>query len=488
MNTKRNGQQLPRAGGAAYYYAALTGTAALGGTVAVIFDTGRAPLAFASIGALALTLLIYHGIVALLPELLVPRLIPLSFALQLLALVSLGTLGTRTMSPSDPAFDIADFPFTVTFALLLGPLASLVAAAMVRFFGQSRGTTASIEGDDGLHLYLAFAAVLKLLYWPASLDSLQQEGYLIRVMEHSLGLVPVLAGRFLVGPSFTRNLWLGCMALNATIGLAVGSRAVALMPPCLFAIGHISGLSGALRRRAVWLALAAAVPTVLISGVVGQVRDTIGRGGLELFSTERIADVITLSSALLQEGGDDEALGEQLAFQGVARMFAWTNAVVPIASPRLLPYRGLNDIPQEIAGYAQISHLSGQSRQDMYDADLSTAPANLYGFTVDTGTSVEFGLVPDGWSRGGPPIVLLFGFIYTLFLIGLEKGVRALSTQAPPVAAMLLAILAKVAIDINVNPMLLVLRTLTLNVTFFLLLLTIAELLRELMRVRVPVQ
>ncbi|MEW6731317.1 MAG: hypothetical protein AB1489_08260 [Acidobacteriota bacterium] len=441
-------------------------------TAVALLDTGRGKLLIASIGTMALSGLIYFAIRALAPSIILPRIIVLSYTLQLFWLTLIVALDLPTAPLyNDIAPDISEYPLLATLPSLIIPIGTLCGTLLFRLFQPEQKVSpiysSAIDAPPAdLNWYLVFAALIQLLYWPATMESAELAGYLIRVLSQSFILVPFFAGRFANRLPWVRFSWIIVMSINAIIGLVVGARGVALIPLGLFILGIISSLRGQARKRATLIVVVASIPIFLISGVVGTMRDQIGRGGLELFSIERATQVIeSIPESLTSVPSTNNA---EIAIQGLGRMLIWTNIVIPVMSPSLVPYREFTGIEEEIKLSLQISNLAGLSRDDLYDAGLSSAPANSYGFTVNSGNSVEFGLLADGWSRGGPFIALLFGLVATLLLATAEVLLRKLWEIMPAAAILLLAIAMKSAFETSAVPLLGTVRALILNIGFFL--------------------
>jgi len=174
-------------------------------------------------------------------------------------------------------------------------------------------------------------------------------------------------------------------------------------------------------------------------------------------TADHILDVLHELSSELTPGNQQGA--EEVAVQGVGRLLAWSNVVVPLMTPEAIPYRGFDGFLDEAAQSFQIANVSGLTTDDLLDAGLTTAPAKLYGFTVNSYTSVEFTLAADGWSRGGGPVALLFSGIAALAMTIGELCAYRLHRYGTGVATILALPLAKAAFfDANVLPLLATLR------------------------------
>jgi hypothetical protein len=215
----------------------------------------------------------------------------------------------------------------------------------------------------------------------------------------------------------------------------------------------------------------AAVPLIQLAGALGVVRDELGRGGLEMFESGRVEEVFQQLSRELLPGDSQDV--EALREHGVSRLLSWTNVVVPMMTPQTVPYR-------EATQTFQVASLSGSTPDDLYDAGLWNAPARPYGFTVNAYTSVEFTLAADGWSRGGAPMALIFGFVAALMMTACEFCVSRLYRAGTAVTAVLGLPVAKAAFfDSNFIPLLPMLRGMVLYTLILFALVVVVESVRR---------
>jgi len=162
--------------------------------------------------------------------------------------------------------------------------------------------------------------------------------------------------------------------------------------------------------------------------------------------------------------------------QGLGRLLAWTNVVVPLMTPDSVPYRGLDGFVDEARQTFQVASISGLTPDDLYDAGLINTPAKLYGFTVNSNTSVEFTVAADAWSRGGALVAILFSFIAALGLTLGELCTHRLHRFTPGVASVLALPVAKAAFfDANAVPLLFMMRGMVVYTLGMLVLVIIVE-------------
>jgi len=429
----------------------------------------------------------YIAVAHLLPRYYAPRLFIAAFELQCTALVAIGLLGLPLGPPFHP-FDVnaEDAPVRSVLAMLMVPAGALAAVALWRLFSglQKKQRPAEPFGAKAVadrRMYLIIAAAIQLLYWPATLEGSGVLGYVIRVLATALLAASFLAGYDSREDRKLGGLWVGVLVINVVIGIAAGTRAKAFVAIVLFIAGYISSLPSRKRWLVGAIALAAAIPMLEVAGAMGVVSGDTGRGGLELVRTDHVRDVLVQLSRQVSSDNKDDA--DAIRAQGVGRMLAWTNVVVPILTPETVPYRGLAGLWDELTQMVKIAQLSGLNADDLYDADLYMAPARRYGFMVNANTSVEFSVVADAWSRGGAPIAILFSFIATLGLLAGEMAMNRFGRWGSGVTTILtLPVLKAAFFDATVLPLLPLLRGMVLSVLAIVILAFFAELARRSIR------
>jgi len=448
------------------------------GCLAVALASGEGRVALAAAAAAALHVLALTGLSGrkALRPLLLPYVCIVAHSIPVLALLVLAVLGMPTsIGGISSSLDAVDYPILATLPPTVIPV--MVAAVSIVLRRALRGDNATLlppVGPQGLTKYLMAGAALLILVWPAGLPEAGWLGYAVRIIASAATFMPYLAGRYLVG---TRTglvaIWILALLVNGVIALLAGGRLLAFFPPTLFVLGAIQGTRGSTRRKVLVFA-ALLMPTfVLVSGIAGQVRSDLGRGGMELVSERRASDFVEATGRELRAGG-----AVRLAFaEGVRRLVPWTSVAIPIMTPRPVPYRGFEGFLDEIVNTFQIAAVSGTSRADLIDAGVGTAAARAYGFGVDVGTNVEFGPTADGWSRGGILVVFLFGLCLGVTIWGAERFIRRQLKRNPAGATVLFAVCAKHAADTIALPFLAAVRAIVVfAVSIFVLILGIEAL------------
>jgi len=441
---------------------ALTIFFALGLLVYAASD-GRGRLAVVALDATVVCGLAYLAVVRLLPRFYAPRLLILSCGLQLLALTAIAMMGLPLSPPYHPfEANVSDAPFRSVAALLIVPAGTLCTALLWRLvssLSEDRPEAAMPEEKilDQRRVYLIVAAVVHLLYWPATLEVSGALGYFGRILAGAMIVAPFFAGHDAREDRGLARVWAFTILVNAVIGAAAGTRSKAFIPAVLFVAGFISGMPPRKRAIAAACALLAVLPLVQLAGAIAVVRRELGRDMLNVTNPDRFAEIFRRLAEVMTSAGDRNA--EDTKVEGVSRQLAWTNVVVPLMTPETVPYRGIDGLLDEAAGTFRVARLSGLTVDDLNDAGLYNTPARDYGFTVNSGTAVEFTLAADGWSRGGPAVTLLFSIVVALLMIVMERWAAGAARFGAGVTTILAFPIAKAAFfDANTLPLLPIVR------------------------------
>jgi hypothetical protein len=453
----------------------------------------RGRVAAIALESTVLCFAMYLAVANLLPQYYSPRFLILSFGFQCLILAVIAVLGAPLSPPYHP-FEVnaADAPIRSIVAMLMVPVGALIAVVASRVVGNLSGASVRSRDVEPARLsvlalaaqrrpYLVLAAVLQLLYWPAALEGAGATGYIVRVVSSALMGAPFLAGRDSKADRRLAGVWALALLVNAIIGIAAGTRSKAFIAIVLFAAGFVSALPSRRRILVGAVGMIAAIPLIQLAGALGVVRDDLGRGGLEMMKAEHVREVASALSRKMSSSDRDEA--EAVNFQGFGRLLSWTNVVVPILTPETVPYRDLTGIVEEATQTFRIASLSRLTVDDLYDADLYTAPARRYGFMVTATTSVEFGLAADAWSRGGAPVVILFSAIVVLLMLFVEFGANRFNRYGAGVAMIIALPIGKAAFfDANAVSLVPMTRGIFLNTLLMAILVLLVERLRKVTR------
>ncbi|MGO9302149.1 MAG: hypothetical protein ACLP3R_00405 [Candidatus Korobacteraceae bacterium] len=439
--------------------------------------SGRATMMLLSIGSIGVCSLILLAMMHLARELLLPRLIVASYALQCFWLTFVAVFDVAGIDSTASLPDMYQNPYRAVLPNLLVPLAALAAIGFWRLLpvrALSRGDLWRLteEAPPGFGFYLVASALLLLAYWPATEEHAGWWAYGVRAIH--VGFMPLFMGRYFRQFPWANRLWMSVLAINAVIGLSLGGRSLAFIPVVLYLIGRTLAQPAGKRLRSLVLVGLLGLPLFAISGALGAVRGEIGRGDFSIFSLDRIAETTNAIRSRLAYRSN--VTDQAILLNGPGRMVVWPNLDAAILTPETIPYRGFDDFAHEVLLSFKIFALANFSRQDTYDAGLFSYPATRYGYSVNTGTSVEWGVLADGWSRGGPWATMLFGFVLTVFFIIAEYILLTRSIQTSQALLMISGFLIVTAL---MNPatttLLYILRQVVLDCGLILMLTFIVE-------------
>lgn len=399
---------------------ALSALTVLAGAVA---GSGQAALFLSMIGAGA------FGLAALVwthqtePDLLAIKFFIMSYSSQPLFVAGLALLGYFDGVGKITLGAVAvDSPALLSVALMIMPAAGWIATSLylvVRPARIARENTLAHwlrSPPANLGWFLMIGAVVSLSVWVVQFIAGGVVGYVLRVLHKALFFVPLLAGAYAFHYRRTMVVWALVLGANLVLGFVTGARSWGFYPIALYGLGMYLSAPRVRRRWLTALAIPVGITAIFFLGLAGVVRDQLGRGGGEIVNRERINDAMIEATAAMN-GSTILANLEAPVFKALTRIVRWTNVVVPLSSPRPVAFRGLVGLRSEVTSIFSL----GQFSATRFSAN---EVANDYGFRVDEGTSVEFGILPDGWSRAGLAGALVYGIVAGLFLISIEILVR----------------------------------------------------------------
>lgn len=257
---------------------------------------------------------------------------------------------------------------------------------------------------------LIVAALITTSIWITTLNNTNMFYFFLRVLNRGLQFAPFVAGLYWNRNRLVQIGWIITLVVNLALASVTGSRGNGFLPVGYYAIGFI--LQQATRAgRVSWFALGIAglIPLIIASGVVNVLRDDVGRTNLQTLDLgEVMNDLPSAISTSLENNTNTWDTGEQNAlWTGLARMVDWSLLAVPNMTPKVIPYRGYDTLPEELEAMISIPGL-GIFPDLAYDSKGLAVP---YGFNVSSAydensvlrltSSVPFNIVADSWSRGG---------------------------------------------------------------------------------------
>ena len=327
------------------------------------------------------------------------------------------------------------------------------------------GGMKAIAEDPALPTLLIFSAVFSLLFWAGSFMEFGLVKAATQTLQRAFIVVPFLAGLcFRISPMAT-SVWLGSLALNLALGVLTGSRAPAFLPAILYAIGVFFGCSS--RQRIIYLLIlpVVAVPSAYVFGMIEVIRSDVGRLRIGELTGARIGQVSERMSESGVGDSNDPYADLPAWVRTNVRVVTWPTLVVAVAANERR-YRGFDDLPEQAVASLNIVALSGKI-SGYYNEGLFNLRASDYGFTVNEGTSVEFGMLAESWDRGGPWAAAAYSLVAVLILGAVEGLSRRILRNHPALCAITVCVIFGTAFwTLNIYNLMLSLRHMVVNLFF----------------------
>jgi len=401
------------------------------------------------------------------------NIVVISQIVQTACLFSFAVLGVPPIVASNESVqDISQVSAEAIFPYLIPCGAALVVSLLARLL---RANPKWYERDfwrqDPIgSQYICIAGVVLLFALPLTAILPATIAYFFRIADYSTMFLAYYAGRIAVRTPKVRILWIVMLGINGAIFSLTGGRFVAFFPPLLFLLGYLSS-APVHQKRVIRLMLFVMFPAGLfVIGILGVVRREVGRDDWSLVSSEQASRIISTSTAIIAEHPQEAK--DDIFLNSIGRIIAWTNPVVCSSTPTIIPYRGYSGLGNEIRAYTHL-YFFGNDFGKFESADLGTYPARAYGFSVSDETSVEFGILADGWSRGGLTGALLFSLIFCALAAGLELIVLRLGYFTAAGRMLLLVVCMSNAYQYNIFPLVHVVRFFILSLAFWIVLLIV---------------
>jgi hypothetical protein len=362
---------------------------------------------------------------------------------------------------------------SVALLLVMPALATLTILSVRALVPQAESTQPVPSGhieiatDPRLPSVLIFTAVASLLYW---LCALFQFGFIKAILEtlfRTLMFVPFFAGYFFRVSRIGSICWISTLAVNVLVGTLTGGRAAAFMPIILYSVGAFFG-AGARQRWIIVVVIAAlAAPGAYIFGMIEVARSEVGRFSIANLSGDRARQVVSRLGDKQAEGRDDYERLPSMVRTNI-RLVTWPALVVAAqAGGGNGNYRGFADLSEQITASLNVVVLT-RTMSEYYGEGLWNLRASDYGFRVDEGTSVEFGVLAESWDRGGPWAAYIYSLLAVLFLWVAELVVRRLLIHHPALKAVgACAVFATAYWSMNTYNLPLALRHMVVNLLVF---------------------
>jgi hypothetical protein len=289
-------------------------------------------------------------------------------------------------------------------------------------------------------------------------------GWAVDLVTEDLEAIGFFLGWFAGDFSAAANVAvLGALTVNCAVGALLGTRYPTVLLG-LYVVGRLVSPHERHRRRLIVASLAALAPLVLFFSIVEDVRIKRGHDSLDLLGVAQLSD---FGDAIAVSRSDSQAKDRDPLVNTLRRLYAWPNAASTILTPDPVPYRGFAHWASDCLPYLQIGTWGSDARGRFFDAGFGTGHASDYGFLNVVGSTVEFGLLADGWSTAGPVGVFVFGAVVMLALCMSEHLVLCVLRLSYTGKLVLVCILMKGCIQCYVYPTQLVVRYIVLYTCFW---------------------
>jgi hypothetical protein len=289
-------------------------------------------------------------------------------------------------------------------------------------------------------------------------------GWAVDLLTEDLEAIGFFMGWFAGDFSAAANVAvLGALTVNCAVGALLGTRYPTVLLG-LYVVGRVVSPHERHRRRLIVASLAALAPLVLFFSIVEDVRIKRGHDSLDLLGIAQLSD---FGDAIAVSRSDSQAKDRDPLVSTLRRLYAWPNAASTILTPDPIPYRGFGTWASDCLPYLQIGTWGADARQRFFDAGFGTQHASDYGFLNVVSSTVEFGVLADGWSTAGPVGVFVFGSVVMLALCMSEHLVLCGLRLSYTGKLVLVCILMKGCIQCYMYPTQLVIRYIVIYTCFW---------------------
>jgi hypothetical protein len=347
-------------------------------------------------------------------------------------------------------------------------VATLLFLTARRFtFGLQRNVDATkrfqeVAQDSRLEIILIAAAGFTLAFWMGGELGFGLLRAVFLTLQRAFMFVPFLAGFYFRVSRRVTIIWILTVLANLALGIITGGRGPAFVPIALYGIGVFMGATARQRWYVLGLIVVLAIPLAYIFGMIEIARTTVGRLRVSEITNAKISEVATELQGVKEASKDPY---EQLPtwVRTNFRLLTWPNVVVAASTGGEGPYRGFSDLPQQIIASLNVVSLTGEVGE-YYNEGLFNLRASDYGFTVDSGTSVEFGFLAESWDRGGPVAAFIYALVAIAALSLTEAGVRHVLAGNPALRTVAVSVIFTTAFwTLNIYNLPLSLRQIPVN-------------------------
>lgn len=286
---------------------------------------------------------------------------------------------------------------------------------------------------DSFNWFILFVSLNTIAYGLVlGLGSFGPVGYLVSVTHATFTLYMFFVGYWNIKLKWFPIAFFALFAEVVTSILA-GGRFPVFLQTGLFFVGYL--ISRSLPQRKVLIVAAFILLPFVYSliGIMGIVRDEIGRTREAFRTTDRVSIYLSTFSKIWNGGSDLSE--DEISNLGKGRNINWPSLAVIALSPEVIPYAGFENLDTELEAVVNVVGISAgtdleeilESREAQIEKSLGTGMANRYGYMVTRDNSVEWGLLSDSWSKGGPIVFLIFYTILFAIFVFIENKIARMN-------------------------------------------------------------
>lgn len=436
---------------------------------------GALGLALTSAATLVATWIVFQVGGKILPTSICFKVLVCVYGGQILVQLLLALTGATTCSTGGWGMNLADHPTTLALGqvtLLAGTLLAAVAWGLIVHRTHSPSVDLMERPPAKAGLALIVALFLNISQPILRLILPDSSAWVVSVLTEDLQATAFFLGWFAGDLGAGANCAvLVALVVNCVVGGLLGTR-YPIFVLGLYLVGRFVSPRERHRRTLICASLAGAVPVLYFFAIVGDIRGKRGYETLDLLGPSRWGDFVEAASASRSGYG---AKGVAPTGDTLSRWYAWSNAASIILTPDPVPYRGFAGWASGCLSYLQIGTWTAEARQRFFDEGIGTKQASNYGFLDQVGSTVEFGVLADGWSTAGPVGVLVLGVLVMLALCMSEHLVLDRVRLSYTGRLIFLCILIKACIHCNGYPAPLIIRYVVLYTCFWVMVLKIAD-------------
>jgi len=365
-----------------------------------------------------------------------------------------------------------EYSFPVNLAFTIPPIIIYLSSKLVEPRPQNNGLLKSNQVLSSKHHLISLAVVsfFFLSFFSDVLFEIPFLGYISRVGKEAFLLFAFWLGFWNYRLKGVFYVGLALIMVTTVFSVLSGGRFYAFIQMGGLFLGYIVSQPPK-RRRLLTKIVIVSLPIVFsVSGVLSYVRGQIGRGDINIVNVQRLSDFVDTFSTIIT---DVEFLenNRSLSLEGIRRNIKWPNLSVIALSPGQIPYRGFESFGTEISAIFQIAGVSAgfdvesvrNAREINIERGLNTGMANRYGYNVNRLNSVEWGLLADSWSRGGPLVYMLYLWMIITLFATIERKIVDAKIHTAEKALLIIVLIRILWFNTGSDPLYYILRSLLLS-------------------------